>query len=355
MWRGARGFSAVPDSGGDHELQRTAPLPQVFIPQETRRLLGGLWADIMLTLMVVLLLVITVFLGAFLYIAVGLAPEIADAVREGRGMMRGAEPAVALFGDIAGGVQYNMTTVMRDSLPETREGMVSLTRGFITGGSSVASILTIANDIGVVEALYPLLVAAGWAVADNRTANGLAATGDLIGWVAEKATSGDIDDAASFAKNTTETLLDYTMTPEAHQSMRFGLEIANNSLPMIHSVGEIAGRLADAMDHESIPIVSSRIIKAIDFTTEGRGMYEWTHFVESLRDNSGTLLAQAVESELVGSLSQIPSVVGNATDVARSITQGEFRMSVGSVISSSDARPPPQARSARAVNTIAAA
>lgn len=329
--------------------------PQVFIPQESRRLIGGLWSDIMQTLAVVLLLVIAIFLGALLYIAVDLAPVIKDAVQDGRGMMRAARPAISILGDVAGGVQYNMTEVVHDSLPETHEGMVELTRGFITGGSSVASLLTVANDIGVVEALYPLLVAAGWAVADNRTATGLAATGELIGWVAERASSGDIENAASFTKNTTETLLDYTMTQEAHQTARFGMEIANQSLPVLHSVGRIAGRFADAMDHESVPTVGSRIAKAIDLMTEGRGMYEWTRFIESLRDDSSKLLTQAVDTELVGSLSLLPSVVGNATDVARSFTKSEIRMSVGSIVSGSEPVAPPQTPSARSVNLVAPA
>lgn len=329
--------------------------PQVLVMQDNAPWLNGHWAECMRTAQVVLLVIIACFLGGLLWIAMEIRPAVLKTLDESNSMMRSARPAIELFGGIAEGVQYNMTDVIRDSLPETHEGMVDLTRGFITGGSSVASILSIANDIGVVEALYPLLVAAGWAVADNRTSSGLAATGELINWVAEKATSGDIDHAAGFAKNTTTTLLDYTMTPEAHQSMRFGLEIANNSLPMLHSVGEIAGRLADAMDHESVPVVCERAIKAIDFTTEGRGMYEWTHFVESLRDDVRVLLGQAVESELVDSLSQMPSVLGNATEVARSITQGELRMSVGSFVGGSDHPAQPQARSARAINHVGAA
>jgi hypothetical protein len=332
-----------------------APQPQVLVMQDTAPWLNGHWAEFMRTASVVLLFIIACFLGGLLWIALEIRPAVLKTLEESSIMMRNARPAIELFGGIAEGVQYNMTDVIRDSLPESHEGMVDLTRGFITGGSSVMSILTIANEIGVVEALYPLLVAAGWAVADNRTSSGLAATGDLINWVAEKATNGDIDLAAGFAKNTTTTLLDYTMTTEAHESMRFGLEIANNSLPMLHSVGEIAARLADAMDHESVPVVGARVIKAIDFTTEGRGMYEWTRYVESLRDSSKTLLAQAVESELVGSISQFPSVMGNMTEVARSISQSEIRMSVGSFVGGSDPAPQPQARSARAVNHVGAA
>ncbi|MGE0526040.1 MAG: hypothetical protein AB7P49_03175 [Bdellovibrionales bacterium] len=286
----------------------------------------------MLLLGVMFLFVILCELAVIINLTWSLVPHVKELVDKSNTVVDEAVPVISFMRSAVDGMKYNMTTVIQDSLPASHEGMVSLMRGVWSGTESIFSIITAADQVGMVEVLYPLLIGLGWLVADNRTGPVLSSTGDVINWVAERAVSGDIDTAAGFTKNTTMLLLDYTMSDEAHESLRFGLDIANKSIPLLEAaqpVAEVVGRMAA---HDSLPIVADRVARGIEFTTEGRGMYEWVQFIESIRDNSKHLAAQAVESNVIGSLSNVPDAVRNVTDAVRAVTQSEVRLSVGSAL-----------------------
>lgn len=320
----------------------------------------GKWTDdlftkFLLTLGVMLLFLIACELAVLVNLAWRIGAKVETLVDNSNDAVIDLMPVARFAGSAVSGVTYNMTKVVSDSLPETHDGMVSLLRGVWTGSSAISNIIDVADRIGLVEGVYPLLIGLGWMIADNRTGEALASTGDVIGWVADKATAGEIDAAAGFTANTTMILLDYTMTAEAHESLRFGLELANQSIPILEALHPLVSALGRASAHESLPLVADRIARGVEFTTEGAGMYRWVRYAEAIRDDSQTLVKQAVDNNVLASLSDLPSVVENITDVVRSVTRSEIRLSVGSALGADHAVPSETARSSPGPARIALA
>ena len=333
MYRGAR---SQPTTNIDVQ----DPENMYGMPQQTattmyyskQRWTDDLFMKFFIFLSTLFLFVILCELAVIINLTWSLVPHVKELVDKSNTVVDEAVPVISFMRSAVDGMKYNMTTVIEDSLPSSHEGMVSLMRGVWSGTESIFSILTAADKVGMVEVLYPLIIGLGWIVADNRTGPVLSSTGDVINWVAERAVTGDIDSAAEFTKNTTMLLLDYTMSDEAHASLRFGLDIANKSIPLLEAAQPVANVVGRIAAHESLPIIADRVARGVEFTTEGRGMYEWTLFVESIRDNTKRLASQAVESNVIGSLSDVPATVRNVTDAVRAVAQSEVRVSVGSAL-----------------------